>query len=319
MSMVITFRWSRIPSSSTWDNWKNWTCPATKLLSWPATHSLDYNNLRSFPCGLISWPFWVTIPSPMFLIWSGWIWAWMWYKLFDTKPWPASIDWVFSTWHTIGWLGWIKPLWFQFGRIFSTVPCHFPWSVILQLGAGTPGPINIDLTGHVFLDNPLQCSDCRLQWMVKDLKKSTSSANLMTELDKLQCTTLDGSSKNLVQVLSVLICPSSTSQPAFKATIRPRGSSTVTYFVQEEPAVKKQLDNDSSASLQLSSDVQSQVPAASMATNTVPSERSANSTAAVLSSSFFLILLTASSLVWKKDNKFNGNFLFYGFQLTCTF
>lgn len=121
----------------------------------------------------------------------------------------------------------------------------------------------------------------------------------MAEVDKLNCTSHDESSKNLVQVLSALVCP--TAQPAFKATIRPRGSSTVTYFVEEEPVIKKQtlLDNDSSASLQLSSgaDVQSQVPAASMATNTVPSERSANSTAAVLSSSLFLVLLTASILV----------------------
>lgn len=146
----------------------------------------------------------------------------------------------------------------------------------------------------IFLDNPLQCSDCRLQWIVKDLKKSTSSANVLAELDKLNCTIQDGSSRNLVQVLTDMECQASTAQPAFKATIRPRGSTTITYFVEEEPVVKKQtlMVNDSSASLQLSSepDVQSQVPAASAVPN--------NSSATILStSSLFLILLTATSLV----------------------
>lgn len=128
-----------------------------------------------------------------------------------------------------------------------------------------------------------------MQWIVRDLKKASSSTSLLTELDKLNCSVKDHSSKNLVSMLAVLDChPTSTSQPAYKATVRPsRGSTTLAYVavVEEEPATKKQplmVNDSSSASLQLSSqaDVRPQAPAASVATNTVPTDRPAQQSSA---------------------------------------
>lgn len=123
-----------------------------------------------------------------------------------------------------------------------------------------------------FPGNPLLC-DCRLLWILRDLRISSLSASVKTGIDRLNCTghANGSSSTNLITTLSVLECRPSTVRPA--TTRRPSRGSTTSTHVEEKPKLPIMV-NDSSASLQLSSPVESkearsQEPISSAATNTV--------------------------------------------------
>lgn len=120
--------------------------------------------------------------------------------------------------------------------------------------------------------NPLLC-DCRSLWILRDLRMSSTSESVKTNIDRLNCTGLASatSSTNLITSLSVLDCRPPAGSTA--TTRRPSRGSTTSTTTEEEPKLPVMV-NDSSASLQLSSPVESkevrpQDPVSSAATNTV--------------------------------------------------
>ncbi|KAI9560703.1 hypothetical protein GHT06_011653 [Daphnia sinensis] len=129
--------------------------------------------------------------------------------------------------------------------------------------------------------NPLLC-DCRSLWILRDLRMSSTSVSVNAGIDRLNCTGLasGNSSTNLITSLSVLDCRPPAGSTA--TTRRPsRGStSTSSTHAEEQPKLPVMV-NASSASLQLSSPVESkevrpQDPVSSAATNTALPEQASS-------------------------------------------
>lgn len=137
---------------------------------------------------------------------------------------------------------------------------------------------------------------------------SSSSATLKTGIDQLNCAasaTGSSSPTALVTTLSKLDCRPTTVAPP--TTRRPsRGSTTATYVVADEPKLPLVVNDDNSASLQLSSpaeskEVRPQVPAASAATDTVQEDHQGSSSAPVagpVAGLCLSLVFVATVLLW---------------------